>query len=176
MTTDTQLRHDPRTKQQIKDRLYRYLYAPVERKLHLRIKEIIIANSRALASSQTGFMYRNEWYTLEPDKPAPRRKDRLVKALKPQMDEYLKEISQLNNTEIPYVLGFINTVLNSSDDMNDYLQVFPTPLHPPLKEMIATCPCRTTKLHPETVAEMQERNQVSIEMIKSRLVTNLLLQ
>lgn len=176
MTADTQLRHDPRTKQMIKDRLYKYLYAPVERKLHTRIKGIIIANSRTLSSSQTGFMYRNEWYSLEPDKPAPRRKDRLVNALKPQMDEYLKEIKQLNNTEIPYVLGFINTVLNSSDDMNDYLQVFPTPLHTPLKEMIDTCPYLTTKLQPETVAEMQARNQVSIEMIKSRLVTNLLLQ
>ena len=176
MTTDTQLHHDPRTKKQIKDCLYEYLYAPVDRKLYQRIREIIVANSRALASSQTGFMYRNVWYSLEPTKVAPRRKDRLVPALRDRMEEYLTEKAQLNDYEIPYVLGFINAVLNSSDDMQDYLLVFPSPLHPPLKKMIDSCPCGTTRLQPETVEEMQERNRLPIELIKSRLVTNLLLQ
>lgn len=174
--TTVQLRHDPRSKQQIKDCLYHFLYDPVERKLEKRIRAIILANQKARGSSQFGFIYRNNWYTLEPDKPAPRRKDRLVDALKDKMDEYLADVENLNKREIPYVLGFINQVLNSSDDMQDYLRVFPEPLHPPLHDIIKKCPCRTTKLSPETVEEMKERNREPIEMIKSRLVLNLLLQ
>jgi len=88
---------------------------------------------------------------------------------------YLKEVNELNMHEIPYVMGFINQVLNSSDDLNDYLRVLPETMHRPLKELMDICPCRTTKLSPETVEEMRTRNNHSIELMKRRLVTNLLL-
>ena len=174
--TGTQLHHDPRTKQQIKNCLYEYLYSPVQRKMNKRIKEIIVANSKAQASSQTGFMYRNEYYCIDEKAIPPRRKIRLLDSLKPKMEEHLQETKHLNEYEIPYVLGFINQVLNSSDDMQDYLKVFPTPLHPPLQKMIDSCPCSNSKLTPETADEMAKRNEVPINLIKSRLVLNLLLQ
>lgn len=170
------IEHDPRTKQQIKDRLYHFLYDPVQRKFDLRLKHLIVANAKALSSSQDGFMYRNHWYTLSPDQPQPRPSDRLVPALRPEMDAFLRDRHQLNSYEIPYVLNYINQVLNSSDDMQDYLRAFPEPLHRPLNEMIESCPCRSTKLPPETIEELQERNHIPIELIKQRLVTNLLLQ
>lgn len=175
MTTH-QLQHDPRTKQQIKDALYTYLYAPVERKLKRTLDELIVANSRALASSHDSFIYRNKVYKREETSKVPRRKNPLVPALHERMDAYLAQVEQLNTQEIPYVVGFINQVLNSSDDMQDYLRVFPEPLHPPLHEMIDKCPCHTTKLKTETVEELVARNQEPIELIKHRLVHNLLLQ
>jgi len=174
--SDAQLQHDPRTKSNIKELLYHYLYDPIEKKLDEEIKALVIANAKALKSSQRGFVYRNHWYTTEPDKPAPRRKDRLIPALKSRMDEYLAEVTTLNTQELPYVMGFINQVLNSSDDLQDYFQVFPESLHEPLQTMIGSCPCRMTRLAPETAQEMRERNAHPIQLIQSRLVLNLLIQ
>lgn len=176
MPADSQTIYNPRIKEQIRSTLYDYLYAPVDRKLRTRIKEIVIANSQALASSQTGFSYRNEWYTLEPDKPLPRRKDRLVPQLREQMEAYLAEKAELTDHEMPYVMGFIVATLNASDDMRDYLLVFPSPLHPPLKKLGDTGLTSETRLSPDAIAQLQDRNAVSIELVKSRLVTNLLLQ
>lgn len=170
-----ELKYDPRTKQNIKDTLHSYLYEPVIRKFRERLAAIITANSNALGSSHGSFIYRNEVYQLNEQEKLPRKMNRLIPQLHDQMDTYLREVNELNMHEIPYVMGFINQVLNSSDDLNDYLRVLPETMHRPLKELMDSCPCRTTKLSPETVEEMRTRNNHSIELMKRRLVTNLLL-
>jgi len=175
--TDTQLKHDPRTKSQIRDVLYDYLYKPVRRKFRRELDEIVVANTRALASSYACFVYRNGLYKKSDFQGLPPRPaNRLVKGLQDRMETYLHDLGQVNQHELPYVMGFINNVLNSSDDLKDYLQVFPSVLHPPLNQMIDKCPCKSTKLAPEAAEEMRDRNQHSIELIKQRLAYNLLLQ
>ena len=91
------------------------------------------------------------------------------------MDEYLTDLEELNNKELPYVLGFINQVLNASCDLTDYMRVLPEAIHHPLAQMVATCPCRTTSLPEERVTHLMNKNQEPINMIKRRLVTNLLI-
>ena len=90
------------------------------------------------------------------------------------MDLYLKDLNTLNTHEIPYVLGFINQVLNASNDLPDYLRVLPASIHQPIQDMINSCGCRTTQLTEETVAHLQQSNQRSIELLKQRLMLNLL--
>lgn len=174
---DSSLRHDPRTKSQIRDVLYHYLYDPVIRKFKKELDEIVVANTRAVGSASFSFVYRNEMYVKSDFTGRPPLKaNRLVAALQERMDKYLHDLGEVNNTELPYVMGFVNQVLNSSNDMEDYLLVFPSVLHPPLKDMIDTCPCHNSKLAHETAEEMRERNQHSIELIKRRLAYNLLVQ
>lgn len=172
----SEVKHDPRTKLLIKEGLYDYLYGPVQQKSDRRIKEIIIANTRALASSHQSFIYRNVVYEMDPKVLRPRLMNRLVDALKPDMDEYLQNLEMLNQHEVPHVMGYITQVLNSSDDMQDYFRLLPDIMHPPLQRMIDKCPCRTENLSEEFVTEMQANNQTPIELIKRRLVTNLLIQ
>lgn len=171
---EEKLQHDPRTKQQIKDMLYAFLYAPVEREFKHRLDKIILQNTNLLGVSHTSFVYKGEYYCTDQSRP-PRKMNRLVSQMIPVMDLYLQELKQLNNTEIPYVVGFINQVLNSSNDLHDYLKILPISIHQPIDAFIATCPCRARSLTPEIIKELQDNNAKPIQLIKERLVINLLI-
>ena len=104
----------------------------------------------------------------------PRKMNRVSKLLQPVMDDYVNDLKQLNSYEIPYVLGFISQVLNSSNDLQDYLLVLPSSLHPPIEALIKTCPCRTKKLTQDQIHDLQIRNQVPISLMKQRQMMNLI--
>jgi hypothetical protein len=169
-----QLEHDPKTKQQIKDALDMYIYGPVRRQFKARIETLIARNTVLGGYSHKHFIYKGIVYNADIT-PPPMKKNRLVAALRDPMEEYLRDASQLNNHELPYVLGFINQVLNSSNSLSDYLKVLPESVHAPIQQLLATCPCRMGTLPPEKAEQMRTKNQASIDMIKQRLVTNLLI-
>lgn len=169
-----QLQHDPRIKTQIKDILYEYLYARIDKQFELRLNALITENSVLAGASHNSFMYKGVLYSCDQNRPS-RKMTRLLPQLYPAMDAYLQELKVLNETEMPYVVGFINNVLNSSNDLHDYLRVFPTAIHRPIEALIATCPCRTKKLTEFDVECMQNKNQVSIDLMKARMVMNLII-
>lgn len=173
MTEET-LQHDPRTKQQIKDMLYNTLYAPVQEQFRKRLEALIYRNTMLMGSAHKSFVYKGVTYTCD-FTPPPRRMTRLHPQLKDEIEEYIRDVKHLNDTELPYVLGFINQVLNSSNDLCDYLRILPEPLHDSIKKLISTCPCRAQKLTEDTVHSLQERNEEIINLIKERMVLNLLI-
>lgn len=171
---DDRLQHDPRTKQQIKDLLYNYIYEPVLKQSRRRLDDIIMKNCALLQLSFAAFHYKGVAYqTL--DATLPPRRQHLATSLHVYMDEYLVELDKLNNYELPYVLGFLSQVLNSSSELQDYITVLPDSVHKPIQSLIASCPCRQGKLDKDAVLDLQIRNQVSINLIKQRLFTNLLI-
>lgn len=171
---DACLQHDPRTKSQIKDALFDYLYAPVKRHFKARLDTIITRNSLLGGFSHQSFVYKGEFYSCDTAAP-PLKRNRLLTQLRPDMDEYLKETQAIDMQELPYVIGFINQVLNSSNDLTDYLQLLPESVHQPLDQLIATCPCKTRQLTDDQVKALRERNKASISLMKQRMVTNLLI-
>lgn len=170
---DHQLQHDPRTKQQIKDALYAFLYDPVQKQYKNHLDSIIIKNTQLGGYSHKSFVYKGALYKVD-DSLAPRKSNRLLPQMQPQMNDYLKEIKYLNEQEVPYVLGFINQVLNSSNDFHDYLRLLPESVHSPLQKMIATCPCHNKHLPDTVVTELRTQNQSSIDLMKARMVKNLI--
>ena len=168
------LQHDPRTKSQIKDKLYAFLYEPVQRQFKTRLDSLIKRNTVILGASHQSFIYKGNLYTCDIT-PPPRKLNRLVPQLVPDMDAYLADLKQLNDKEVPYVMGFINQVLNSSNDLHDYLRLLPSSVHQPIQKLIDSCPYRTKKLTDEQVQELQTRNKQSIDLVKQRMVTNLLI-
>lgn len=168
------LEHDPRTKTQIKDAIYAFLYEPVQRQFKARIETLIARNTILGGYSHKHFVYKGVVYNAEVS-PPPLKKNRLMPQLRNDMESFLRDQAQLNTHELPYVLGFINQVLNSSNDLTDYLRVLPESIHQPLQKLIATCPCRTTHLPEEKVDQLKAKNQESINLIKQRLVTNLII-
>lgn len=171
---DLKLEHDPRTKSQIKDALCDFIYDPVRRQFKSRIDTLVQRNSMLGGYSHHHFVYRGQVYNADTTAP-PLRKNRLAPQLRQAMEEYLRDLEQLNSHELPYVLNFINQVLNSSSDLTDYMRVLPESVHHPLKQMIVSCPCRATHLDEDRAAQMRAKNQASIDLIKQRLVTNLLI-
>ena len=168
------LQHDPRTKQQIKDMLYAFLYEPVQRQFKTRLDSLIKRNTVILGASHQSFIYKGNLYTCD-IAPPPRKLNRLVPQLVPDMEAYLTDQKQINDKERPYVVGFINQVLNASNDLHDYLRVLPQSLRPPIQKLIDSYPCRTKKLTDAEVQEMQAKNQRYIDLVKSRMVMNLLI-
>lgn len=166
--------HDPRTKQQIKDALYSFIYDPVQRDFKFRLETLVHRNTVMGGYSHRHFSYKGVVYNCDAS-PPPLRKNRLIPALRAPMDEYLADLEELNHRELPYVLGFINQVLNASCDLSDYMRVLPEAVHHPLTKLVATCPCRTASLPDEKVSLLTAKNQEPINMIKRRLVTNLLI-
>lgn len=168
------LEHDPKTKQQIKDQLFGYIYDPVVKQFRTRIDTLIARNAVLGGFSHRHFSYKGVLYNAETT-PPPLPHNRLMAGLRADMDEYLADQAKLNQQELPYVLGFINQVLNSSCDLQDYLRILPDSIHRPLNELAATCPCRTKSLPDEKVEQLKKRNAEAISLIKQRLVTNLLI-
>ena len=170
-----QLQHDPRTKQQIKDALYAFLYSPIEKQFEKRLAELIVKNTLLCGYSHKSFMYKNTLYNIDTN-ALPRKMNRLHINLQGPMNDYLKDLKALNETEVPYVIGYINQVLNSSNDLCDYLRLLPKAIHGPIQHFIATRPSESKKLPEEVVSVLQGKNATSINMMKKRMVTNLLIQ
>ena len=168
------LQHDPRTKQQLKDLFYEFLYAPVQRQYQQTLHGIIQRNTALIQASHRSFLYKGVVYTMETT-PPPKRMNRLVPSLVPEMVSYLSEVTRLNTQEVPYVVGYITQVLNSSNNFQDYLQAFPPVLHPILEKVIASCSCHHQKLTPDEIQAIQNKNQKSINLLKQRVVTNLII-
>lgn len=171
---DTQIQHDPRTKSQIKEAIYTFLYEPTLKQFKARLEQIISKNCLAQKTDDRSFSYKAVVYKSD-DATVPLKKVRLAPTLYDLMDQYLVELDQLNRQEIPYVVGFINQVLNASNEFGDYIKLFPDVVHRPLNKMIAHCPCKTAKLTEDAVMDLLIRNQTPITLIKRRLVTNLLI-
>lgn len=169
-----QLQHDPRTKQLIKDVLYDFLYDPVVNNFQKRLDVIIVKNALLGGYSHKSFSYKGVLYSSDNGAP-PRKANRLVPQLKASMDEYLSDLNAVNEKEIPFVIGFINQVLNSSNNLTDYLRVLPDSVHYPLEKLIDKCPCRDRKLNDDVVTQLKEKNKACIDMMKARMVTNLLI-
>lgn len=169
-----QLQHDPLTKSQVKQTLYEYLYTPVEKQFRTRIDTLIIRNTLLGQHSHKSFHYKGVLYSCD-SAPPPRKWNRLVPQLKEQMEDYLRDMDDLNRRELPYVLGFINQVLNSSNHFEDYLRLLPECLHPPLKKLIASCPCHNGSLVDDRIEQLVKANQMPIALIKQRMVSNLIL-
>ena len=166
------LQNDPRTKQMIKDMLYSHIYDPVEYRLHEKLKLIMAKNRLLNHHDMDYFSYKAKVYSL--DGTLIRSAPKLDPSLHGEMQEYLKELNELNRVEIPYVLNFINQALNASNDLRDYLKILPECLHKPIQELIDAHECRTERLTAEEVEAFKERNTDSILMVKKRLMLNLL--
>lgn len=167
------LQYDPRTKQMIKDTIYNHLYEPVHAQFKTRLDTLIIRNAILGGYSHKSFTYKGELYSCDTT-PSPLRRNRLVPQLKDQMDAYLQELEELNQKELPYVLGFITQVLNASNSLEDYKRLLPPAIHRPIDAFIHSCPCQTKQLTDEKVAELAQQYVVPINMIKARMVTNLI--
>lgn len=163
-------------KQGIRDALMGALYAPVHKKNKERIDRMIMANSVYHKSDVTMFMHKNVLYKVNPQDRLPRVIPRLAPQFIPEMNQYLKEIQELNEEEIPVVVGYITQVLNSSNRPRDFLRLFPESVH---KSILALCekPNQAIQkpLSDEAVAALLSKNQLAVAMMKQRMVTNLLI-
>lgn len=171
---DDTIQYDPRTKQQIKDLLYSHLYSPVEKASKAKLNGLILRNSSLMSNSRIGFTHKGAIYSMD-DSNSIRNTNRLHPSLHKEMNDYLEEVTTLNTKELPYVIGFITNVLNSSNSLQDYLSVLPNSVHGPINKFVAACPCRKCQLSEEEAKQLIDNNQTPIALMKQRMLLNLLI-
>lgn len=169
-----QLVPDVRVKAQIKDSLIEFLYTPVERDFKRRLDTIIVRNTILGGYAEKTFHYKGQQYHCEDGRLPPRAWNKLDPSLRADMDEYLRDVKQIDEREMPFVSGYIVKVLNSSNAFGDYLKLIPDSAHQPLRAFMQACPCQTKTLSDARIEELLEQNKNTIAMMKTRMVTNLL--
>jgi len=167
------LQQDPRTKEQIKEALYAFIYSPVERSFNQRLNNLILRNAVSLCYSHRSFYYKGKMYSVDTGRP-PLLRNKLSPQFTTQMEEYLEDLRQLKEEELPYVTGFINQVLNASNGFEDYLHILPESVHKPIEKMINQCACRNRQLSDEAIQLLKEKNKEPINMLKQRMLMNLI--
>lgn len=169
-----QLKYEPRIKMMIRDAVFDFLYDPTLKQFKTRLDTIIVRNAILLGHGHKSFTYKGQQYSCD-TLPAPRGWNRLLPQLRPEMDEYLEDVKRLNQNEVPFVLGYINQVLNASNDFGDYLRLLPECIHRPIEKTIHSHSFIGKRLDEERLVAIKEQNTASINLIKQRMVTNLLI-
>lgn len=168
------VQYDPLTKYNIKDKLYSVLYGPVDNVFRKRIEGLIIQNCSLINNPHKHFVYKGELYNIDQTK-LPLKQNRLAQQLRPIMDDYLQDLNQLNDKEMPYVMNLINKILNSSNSLSDYKELLPESIKPYLEEFEAACPCRQKHLTKDDVLHFQQANADQLALMRERMMQNLLL-
>jgi len=169
----TTLQHDPQTKIKIKDALYHFLYDKVEADYQKKLHQIIEKNCILTGARHPSFVYKGEYYTMTEVAP-PRVKTRLNHQLAADMDALVEERKRLNLEELPRVMGYLNAVLNATNNLPDILHLLPESIHSPIYRLLVTCPCNSRKLSDAQIAELKKKNEDALRLLKSRMVINLI--
>lgn len=169
------MQYDPRTKQDIKDALYTAIYGKVRERFRHQLEDIIRKNSALHKNGQEYMRHNGSEYSiagasLRKPKPMNRTHPDLVEA----MDEWEQQLNDLNNRELPYVLGYLNQVLNSSNGFEDYYRLLPQALHATLDRIKKDCPCVNAEINQDVLEEILQKNQTAVGLIQQRILTNLI--
>lgn len=171
--------YDPKTKQHIKDEIYTHLYGSVNARFITNLDQLIERNSCEFGNAQLAFVYDGQMIRHSQFVPKGSPPIHKTNALSPDLvSPYLElraERDRLNTKELPYVLGYINQVLNTSDSFDDYIALLPETLHGVLERLRAQCPCGPQELLDSELDHLRSKNAVSIELLKQRLLSNLLM-
>lgn len=160
----------PKLKHDIKIALMAGLFTKETQRLQAQLEDIC-ARQRRLTPSAMCFSYKGLVTQLYSNGGILNRVI-LAPALRPSMDAWIKENKLLQEHEIAVVSGFITRLLNKVHNPIDCLRILPESLHPLIKGMVFDL--KAVSFTEEQVQEFIQTNQTYIDMIKQRMVMNLI--
>jgi len=173
------LEYDATAKSRIKQELYEFLYGPTNAAFAARLDKIVEANNATKSRAWAFFRFRGVTY-FHSQAPRNAHLSREIVTLDPalhsDMESYIEDLSKVNDRELPYVMGYINAVLNRTDHLPDFYDLFPDAFHGVLDKVIQKCPCRTRLLPDEKIQSLLSDYKESITLMKQRLVKNMIIK
>lgn len=164
---------NPRLKLAIKERISQFLYSDPLTKLRKDLEYIITTNDQLSNKGHYMFTYRGVRYKWYENMPLVWGPLPLHQSLHKQMDQYIKETKELAE-ESALTLGYIQNILNKSDNPEDYLRLIPSALHVPIHELLAQFPDISKTLSLTDAEKLIKTHARSVDLIKQRLMLNLL--
>lgn len=169
----SKLLYDPILKYQIKSRIWEVLFTPVEKELDKQLEAIASKNCHLQGLSHKSFLYKGVRFNADTTAPLL-RSNYLAPSLNPDMEEYLSKVNKYRDHEENIITGYITMVLNLCTHPLDCLRLLPTGLHAHIADLLSTC--TESNLNEEMVQVILKNNQKPIQMIKERMVLNLLVK
>ena len=175
------MKANPYAKQIVRTNLLKLLYTHASEKTEEDLKKIIIRNTLIGHHTHKSFTYKDLLYSCV-STPPPRVKNRLLPALRPDMDAYLESKATLMK-EQEATSGFLTRMLNVSETLEDYLNILPETLHERVSKLVESIQCDSgispfdkplKRLTDNEIAFFKQKNQAYSDLIKNRMVVNLI--
>jgi hypothetical protein len=139
-------------------------------------REIVIGRKNAVicSQSQPAFLYKGGMYAHNGLVWPKNRQAKLVPELHDEMEILLKDRVAVESYEKIFVMGFIRSVLNHSYKIGDMLEFLPESVHYPISKLLGSDYRHVPQLTPDVITEMLEKHEKAIDLMKTRMVLNLL--
>lgn len=134
-------------------------------------------NGQLVGNQQRCFLYRGEMFAVEcyPKGKVPRPINWLRPELHADMQRLQDEKHEIENLEMPYVLGYLQRVMQVARTQRDYLALIPNVLHAPIKKHATAFANYLEDLPDTEVAAFLQDNDRYLGKLKERMTFNLLL-
>lgn len=143
---------DPRMKARIMNAMLNMLYArPLNRLAETRLR-LVQRNDFAHGNGISGFCFKGEYYRDNRNVRRTIQVNRLMPELHAEMLEYLTEVSEEIPSEEIRTKGYIQKMLNASDNPADFMRLFPECLLPPVE--------KENRIHGSSLGLLSEPNIV----------------
>ena len=151
------------------------IYAPALVRQQTALDQIILDNTKALASSSFAFNFLGETYRMYPKEALPRRINRLHPQLHERMREWLSNRSE-TLAEKPYLAGFLRQVVITGKNYSDYIALTPPVIHQIIHSIKANLPQGEVSLSADACAAFHAEHANAMFLIQQRMALNLILQ
>lgn len=162
---------DPTKKYNVRLMLEEFIYKPAETQLEKKLNAIMNSHSIDDPHRSMAFMFKGQVYAPK-DYRSPGKITLLSRRLYPNMEEWLKETNKLQE-EKTKASNYLTCILNEAKNLADLQALLPECLHPGLG--IIGSANLSSLLTPEHIEAVNHQHTDSIQMIKERLVLNLLI-
>jgi len=172
--------YDSKTQQSIKylikERIHLYIYKKFNSQHSKLMEELLVKHCQLFSEAYTGFMYKGLSYYKNIDVKPTAKIRNLHQSLHPTMDAFLEKTKK-HEINRPYIDGYINACLGTCFHFPTYLEVFPSCLHKPVREVELTSYITTElpiQLSPEEIENLNTTHSKGVKAIKRQLVSNLI--
>lgn len=115
-------------KMHLKQSIESHLYGAFDGQIKERLVAIIERQNVLSLHAAESFTYKGIRYIKDGYRVHPTQIRRLVPELQGEMDTWLADVAAVDDYERPLVMGYIQTVLNTAKNHEDYLKLLPTAL------------------------------------------------
>lgn len=164
-------------KHAIQTALMNYLYEPVRQRHRKQVEALIVKNCILTKTVVRAFRYKGDIYRSAQAPSGPLLAAKLHDDLAPELAQMIEEQQEIHAIEEPMVKGYITLVLNLSDQIDDFLLLFPQSVHRAILNLNLTSGFGPRVIPDEAAAApVLEKHARCIQLIKERMVSNLIFQ
>ena len=148
------------------------LYKQFEDEHKSRLEDIGRKNREDI-NSPICFIYKTQQYNVYPTRKGQWvRPVQLRKEFWDEMDKVLRDYKIVTDTEKPYVVGYVISMLNASNSILDYIELSPNVLLPMFKLLLQHNISFPRELSDQEVAEFKITHKNSLDKVNYRALLN----